>query len=219
MSKSISSLVYRPPHFPYLSIAYLDDDVIVVDKPGGLLSVPGKADGLGDCVASRAAAAFPVALIVHRLDLDTSGLIMLGRSKDAHRILSGQFEKRIIKKAYHAEIWGAPAEDSGVISLPLRTDWENRPRQKVCHESGREAVTSWEVLERREKTTLVALYPKTGRSHQLRVHMAEMGCPIIGDPFYAFGEARAASTNMALRAVHLAWRSPTGGEWVEVNAP
>lgn len=217
MSRKPPPLVYRPPRHPYLSIAHLDEDAVVVDKPAGLLSVPGKSPDLADCVEARAKAAFPETLMVHRLDLATSGLILLARNRRAQRIISGQFEKRIVKKAYLAEIWGAPDEACGVISLPLRADWPNRPRQMVCHEHGREAVTEWEVLERRRETTLIRLRPLTGRSHQLRVHMAEIGHPIIGDPIYATGPALAAAPELALRAVALAWRSPADGAWVRVT--
>ncbi len=209
-------LDYRPPHAPYLAIAYSDAHVIVIDKPQGLLSVPGKGDHLADCVAARAKAAFPVALIVHRIDLDTGGLLMLARSKDAQRILSGQFEKRIIEKTYMAEVWGAPADDSGTIDLPMRVDWPNRPRQMVCHEEGRSAVTDW-VVERRGETSLMRLHPKTGRSHQLRVHMAAIGHQILGDSLYATGPALQASPKLRLFATQIRWRCPGDGTWREVN--
>lgn len=218
MSLKPPPLVYRPPHAPYLSIAHIDDHVLVIDKPGGLLSVPGKTPDLADCVEARAQAAFPEALIVHRLDMDTSGLILMARSKRAQRLISGQFEKRIIQKTYEAEIWGGPGEDAGLIDLPLRADWPNRPRQMVCHESGRSARTRWEVAERKEATTLMRLHPETGRSHQLRVHMAEMGWPICGDPFYATGDALRAAPALALRAVMIAWRCPEDGAWRRVEA-
>lgn len=211
-------LVYRPPHAPYLPIAYVDPHVIVVDKPSGLLSVPGKAADLTDCVEARAQAAFPEALIVHRLDMDTSGLILLARDKRAHRILSGQFAKRIILKTYRAEVWGAPEGDVGEIALPLRADWPNRPRQMVCHEAGKPALTRWEVAERRAATTVLTLRPTTGRSHQLRVHLSAMGWPILGDPFYACGPALAAAPMLALRAMSLEWRCPGDGAWRRVDA-
>ena len=178
---------YRPPHAPYLSIAHLDDETLVVDKPSGLLSVPGKGPQLADCVEARAQAAIPGALIVHRLDMDTAGLILLARNPRAHRILSGQFEKRLIEKRYIADLWGAPPTEEGEVALPLRADWPNRPRQMVCHRSGKPALTRWRILSRKGNLTRVALTPHTGRSHQLRVHMAAIGCPIAGDPIYADG--------------------------------
>lgn len=210
---------YRPPHPPYLSVVQMDEEVIVIDKPSGLLAVPGKEAGLADCVEARAAAAFPVALVVHRLDMDTSGLMLLARSKRAQRILNGQFAKRIIEKTYMAEVWGAPPEESGVISLPLTADWPNRPRQMVDRETGKPAVTHWEVAERRGETTLMRLFPETGRSHQLRVHMAAIGHPIIGDPFYAAGAARAASRRLALYATGIRWRRPQDGAWSGASLP
>ncbi|MEM7545822.1 MAG: RluA family pseudouridine synthase [Pseudomonadota bacterium] len=203
-------LVYRPPHAPYLPIAYVDDHVIVVDKPQGLLSVPGK--GLPDCVEARAQAIFPEALITHRIDMDTGGLLLMARSKRAQRILSGQFEKRIIEKTYLAEVWAAPEDDEGQITLPLRADWPNRPRQMVCHEAGKAAETRWTVL-RRGTTSLLRLHPRTGRSHQLRVHMAAIGHPIIGDPIYADGAARAAAPQLQLFATEIGWRCPGDGAW------
>ena len=204
-------LDYRPPHAPYLSIAHVDEDAIVVDKPCGLLSVPGK--GLPDCVEARARAVFPEALIVHRLDMDTAGLILLARNKRAQRILSGQFEKRSVRKLYAAEVWGAPAGASGEIDLPLRADWPNRPRQMVCRDHGKPALTRWEAAERRGATTLMRLRPETGRSHQLRVHMAALGHPILGDPIYGRGEAGP----MRLAAVEIAWRRPSDGGWACVR--
>lgn len=212
-------LIYRPPHAPYLPIAYLDDDIIVVDKPSGLLSVPGKGAHLTDCVEARAQAALPGALIVHRLDMDTSGLILLARNKRAQRIISGQFAKRITRKTYYAVVAGAPEATSGLIDLPLRADWPNRPRQMVCHEMGKAAVTRWEVVERSTRSALLRLMPETGRSHQLRIHLAEIGHPILGDPIYATGVARTAAPRLMLHAEHLAWRQPIDGLWCEATAP
>ncbi len=202
---------YRPPHAPYLPIAYMDDEVVVVDKPSGLLSVPGKTPDLDDCVEARAKKWLPSAHIVHRLDMDTSGLIILARSKRGQRDLSKQFEQREIGKTYMAIIWGGPDADEGVIDLPLIADWPRRPLQKVCHETGKPAVTHWRVVRRNAQTTLIRLTPETGRSHQLRVHMLSLGCPIIGDPFYSEGEALAASDRLELHATELEWRCPGDG--------
>lgn len=212
-------LIYRPPHAPFLPIAHLDEDVVVVDKPSGLLSVPGKGAHLSDCVEARAQAAVPGALIVHRLDMDTSGLILLARSKRAQRILSGQFAKRIICKTYFAVVAGIPDATSGVIDLPLRADWPNRPRQMVCYEHGKPAVTRWEIASQVGADALLKLMPVTGRSHQLRIHLAHMGHPILGDPIYATGAALAGAQRLMLHAARLAWRRPLDGSWVEVTAP
>ena len=202
---------YRSPHAPYLPIAYMDDEVLVIDKPSGLLSVPGKTPDLDDCVEARAKAWLRSAHIVHRLDMDTSGLIILARSKAGQRDLSKQFEQREIAKTYMAIIWGGPDADEGVIDLPLIADWPRRPLQKVCHETGKKAVTHWQVVRRDTKTSLVRLKPETGRSHQLRVHMLSLGHPIIGDPFYAEGDALAASPRLELHATELGWRCPGDG--------
>ncbi len=209
-------LIYRPPPGA-LRVVHLDADAVVVEKPAGLLSVPGKGEGMADCAEARVAAAFPGALTVHRLDLATSGLMIFARNARAQRILSGQFEKRIVQKRYEAEVWGAPEADAGRIEAPLRADWPNRPKQVIAAD-GRMAVTEWEVMERRGRTTLLSLRPLTGRSHQIRVHLAAgLGLPILGDPLYAAGEALAASPRLELYAVFLAWRRPEDGAWAEAR--
>lgn len=207
---------YHPPHPPYLPIAHMDDEVIAVDKPANLLSVPGKTPDLNDCVESRAQLAFGRAFIVHRLDMATSGLILLARTKAAQRSLSMQFEAREISKTYHALVQGDVAGDGGEVDLPLRADWPNRPLQMVCHEQGKPSRTLWEVVERRTGATLLRLTPVTGRSHQLRVHMRAIGHPIVGDPFYGCGEAEA--PRLMLHASSIAWRRKDGAT-VTASAP
>lgn len=177
-------------------------------KPAGLLSVPGKPPEMDDCVETRAQRAFGRAFICHRLDMATSGLILLARSKAAQRSLSMQFEAREISKTYHALVQGEVAEDAGEIDLPLRTDWPNRPLQMVCPESGKPSRTLWEVEERRDGATLLRLTPVTGRSHQLRVHLMAIGHPIVGDPFYGEGEAEA--PRLMLHASRIEWRRVDG---------
>ena len=179
---------YDPPMGP-LVIAYQDDQIIVVDKPSGLLSVPGKTVGRRDCVELRLRAMHPESLLVHRLDCDTSGVMIFARSKAAQGFLGQEFEKRRSEKTYIARLWGRLMPEAGRVDLPLGTDWPNRPRQMVDHENGRAAQTDWQVLGYDGQTTRVALYPLTGRSHQLRVHMLELGHPILGDPIYATGPA------------------------------
>lgn len=210
---------YSPPYGPYLSVAHADADVVAVVKPVGLLSVPGKPAHLADCVDARAAAAWPGARIVHRLDMDTSGLILVARNTRAHRILSGQFAKRIVRKTYVARVWGEITEDDGEIDAPLRADWPHRPRQMICREAGRPALTKWRVLARAHGETRLELTPVTGRSHQLRVHLASIGHPILGDPIYAAGAALAGHVRMMLHAERLAWRSPADGAWTAAEAP
>ena len=140
----------------------------MVAKPSGLLSVPGRGPHLADCLLARVQAVFPEALLVHRLDRDTSGVMVFALSPHAQRHLGLQFEKRQVKKTYVARVWGSMAEDAGTVDLPLIVDWPNRPRQKVDFEAGRAAVTDWTVVRRLEQETRVRLMPKTGRSHQLR---------------------------------------------------
>ena len=186
----------------------MDDEVIAVVKPAGLLSVPGKPPDMDDCVEKRAQAAFGRAFICHRLDMATSGLILLARTKAAQRSLSMQFEARKISKTYHALVQGEVAGDAGDIDLPLITDWPNRPLQKVCHETGKPSRTLWRAEERRAGATLLRLTPVTGRSHQLRVHLMAIGHPIIGDPFYGGGEAEA--PRLMLHASRIGWRKLDG---------
>ncbi len=213
-----ASFVYDPPVDPYLQVLHRDEELLVVDKPSGLLSVPGKAAEHSDCLESRAQAAWPEARIVHRLDMDTSGVMVLAMNPAAHRHLGLQFERRKTRKSYIAEVWGLMSADEGEVDLPLICDWPNRPKQMVSFEHGKPALTRWQVLERRERTTRVRLFPHTGRSHQLRVHMLSLGHPIIGDRFYAQGEALTASKRLALHAESLEMHHPANGERVAFQA-
>ncbi|MEM1066379.1 MAG: pseudouridine synthase [Pseudomonadota bacterium] len=208
---------YSPPDGP-LDILHVDHEVLVVNKPAGLLSVPGKGEHLADCLLARVQAAFPEALLVHRLDRDTSGVIVFAMSPHAQRHLGLQFEKRMVKKEYVARVWGHPKDDGGTIDLPLIVDWPNRPIQKVDHSEGRAAVTDWTVTRREaDGTARIKLQPQTGRSHQLRVHCREIGHPILGDPFYATGAARA-YPRLMLHAERLRFRHPDGGRGLTFRA-
>ncbi|TYC75862.1 RNA pseudouridine synthase [Stappia sp. BW2] len=209
-----ASFVYAPPLEPFLTVLHADDDLLVLDKPSGLLSVPGKAAEHSDCIESRAQERYADARIVHRLDMDTSGVMVLARNPAAHRHLGLQFERRKTLKTYIADIWGSPIENEGEIDLPLICDWPNRPKQMVSLELGKPALTRWQVLERNETTTRVRLFPHTGRSHQLRVHMLALGHPIAGDRFYAEGAALAASARLALHAETLELHHPANGDRV-----
>ncbi|MGV8950327.1 MAG: RluA family pseudouridine synthase [Cypionkella sp.] len=213
----IPDFVYSPPDVP-LDILFEDDQIIVVNKPAGLLSVPGKLEGRSDCLSSRLQSAYWDALLVHRLDCDTSGVMIFARTKQAQGFLGQEFEKRRAKKTYLAKVWGNLTPDQGHIDLPLCTDWPNRPRQMVDHENGRAAQTDWQVLGRDEVGTRVRLFPLTGRSHQLRVHMLAQGCPILGDPIYATGAARD-FPRLMLHAETLSLHHPATGEWVSFAAP
>lgn len=210
------SATYNPPDTP-LRILHEDAELLGVDKPEGLLSVPGKGEHLADCLLTRVQAVFPHALLVHRLDRDTSGVMVFALSAHAQRHLGLQFEKRQTKKTYVARVWGEVAEDSGTVDLPLCVDWPNRPKQHVNHEIGKAAVTAWKVLRRGDHETRMRLMPQTGRSHQLRVHMLELGHPIIGDPFYASGAALD-HPRMMLHAEELKLRSPADGQWIRLRA-
>ncbi len=181
---------YDPPMGP-LVILHQDDHVMVLDKPSGLLSVPGKTAGRRDCLELRLRAAYPETLLVHRLDCDTSGVMIFARSKAAQGFLGQEFEKRRAQKTYIAKLWGHLAPNTGRVDLPLCTDWPNRPRQQVDHLNGRAAQTDWQVISHEGDLTRVQLHPLTGRSHQLRVHMLALGHPILGDPIYANGAALA----------------------------
>ncbi|MEP3639262.1 MAG: pseudouridine synthase [Paracoccaceae bacterium] len=208
---------YNPPDDP-LNIVYEDSEVLALDKPSGLLSVPGKGPELSDCLISRVQTVFPHALLVHRLDRDTSGVMIFGLSQHAQRHLGLQFEKRQMKKTYVARVWGTVAEDTGTVDLPLCVDWPNRPKQHVDPENGKASVTDWKVLRREaDGTTRMRLMPQTGRSHQLRVHMLEIGHPILGDPFYADGPA-GDFPRLMLHAEELRLRSPADGRGVRVRA-
>ncbi len=207
---------YAPPDLP-LAILHADHEVLVVDKPHGLLSVPGKGAHLADCLIARVQAVYPEALLVHRLDRDTSGVMVFALSAHAQRHLGLQFEKRQMRKTYVARIWGKLAEKTGTVDLPLIVDWPNRPRQMVDFENGKAAVTDWRVVRASDTESRVRLYPKTGRSHQLRVHMKAIGHPILGDPFYADGAARDYERLM-LHAENLRFRHPDGGAGVSYSA-
>lgn len=167
-----------------IDILYADDDLIVVNKPPQLLSVPGRGEHKQDCLVNRLQADFAGARIVHRLDCDTSGIMVLAMHAESHRRLSKQFELRQVDKTYLARIEGHLPSAQGGIDLPLALDWHNRPMHKVDFIYGKHAETAWQVLSETESTTLVRLFPHTGRSHQLRVHMLSMGCPMVGDMLY-----------------------------------
>jgi tRNA pseudouridine32 synthase/23S rRNA pseudouridine746 synthase len=200
-------------------VVHADHELVVVDKPAGLLSVPGKGDHLADCMIARVQRLFPDALLVHRLDLDTSGVMVFALTRHAQRVLSAQFEDRHAKKVYRARLWGHLQPKEGRVDLPLIVDWPNRPRQHVNHETGKPAQTDWRVLGHDpDGTTRVRLFPLTGRSHQLRVHMQALGHPILGDPLYAAGPARD-FPRLMLHAESLRFRHPDSGKGMTFSAP
>ena len=211
--------VYQPPLSPFLSLLYHDDDVIVVNKPSGLLSVPGKAPEHRDSLITRIQRVYPDARIVHRLDMATSGVMVVAQHKDSHRQLSRQFELRQTAKRYFARVAGVPAQSSGSVDLPLICDWPNRPKQKVDFESGKPALTHYKVVQQDATEALVALIPITGRSHQLRVHMLELGHPILGDRLYGTPSVIASAPRLQLHAETLSFTHPTSGKRMQFSAP
>ncbi len=207
---------YDPPQDP-LEILHEDAQVLVVNKPAGLLSVPGRGPQLAECLLTRVQAAFPDALLVHRLDRDTSGVIVFALTAHAQRNLSMQFEKRSTRKTYVARVSGVLDPKTGTVDLPLIVDWPNRPLQMVCHETGKPALTDWRVVRYDGDTTRVKLMPKTGRSHQLRVHMLALGHVILGDPLYAEGAARA-YPRLMLHSEELRLKHPESGKSMKFRA-
>ena len=202
--------IYNPPLEPYVSIIHRDADILVLDKPSGLLSVPGRHPALSDSLATRVQEQFPTALMINRLDKDTSGLGLMSLNRKAHAAIAAQFECRTTRKSYVAEVWGHVENDEGLIDLPLAIDPENKPRHRVDHQNGKPAQTRWQVVERRENTTRINLFPLTGRTHQLRVHMKALGHVILGDEFYADGAALTAADRLLLHAEEIAFQHPDG---------
>ncbi len=196
-----------------LDIRHADADCLVVIKPAGLPSVPGRGEALHDCLARRVQARFADALVVHRLDMATSGLMLFARGTAAQRRLGDAFATRRIHKRYVAVVAGQPADEFGEIALPLAADWPNRPRQKVDLERGKASLTRWRVLERDTVRGLarLELEPLTGRSHQLRVHLSALGHAIVGDALYAAPEVCALAPRLLLHASGLGFEQPSSG--------
>ncbi|MGR3577434.1 MAG: RluA family pseudouridine synthase [Sagittula sp.] len=208
---------YSPPSGDIV-VLHEDSDLLVVDKPAGLLLVPGKGEDLADCLLSRLEAAFPTVRLVHRLDRDTSGVMVFGLTAHAQRHLGAQFEARKTKKTYVARVAGRLEPKSGEVDLPLIVDWPNRPRQMVCHETGKPALTGWKVMKASDTESRVRLFPYTGRSHQLRVHMLALGHPILGDELYA-PETAAQYPRMMLHAEELRLSHPESGKGMTFRQP
>ena len=211
MSGQLQNPIYNPPLEPYISILHRDESLLVLDKQSGLLSVPGRDPALADSLATRVQKQFPSALMINRLDKDTSGIILMSLNKKAHAAIARQFESRTTKKIYQAIVWGELTGESGDIDLPLAIDPDNKPRHRVDLDNGRPSQTQWRVLERLPlPATRLELRPLTGRTHQLRVHLKALGHPILGDEFYASSEALAASERLLLHAEELSFQHPDG---------
>ena len=210
---------YAPPMRTYLNIVFKDEHLLVLNKPSGLLTVPGKALEHKDSLELRVQRVYPTAKIVHRLDMATSGLLVMALDKDTHRQLSKQFELRQTRKTYIARVYGEVSGERGSVDLPLICDWPNRPKQMVCQQRGKPSLTHWRVLERNDNSTRMELTPVTGRSHQLRVHMLSLGHPILGDRLYAHSDALAMAQRLQLHAQTLGFTHPVTELPLELSAP
>ena len=209
---------YNPPPHTGLDIIYLDDSLLVVNKPSGLLSVPGRGEDKKDSLVTRVQHEYPEALPVHRLDMATSGLMLMAKNKEMQGLLGKMFEQRQISKCYMAIIDGRLEQDSGEINLPLITDWPNRPLQKVDHNIGKSALTRYKVLQydSTNNTSRIELIPETGRTHQLRVHMQAIGHAIVGDRLYAAAEVQKKSDRLLLHAERLTFIHPVNEQEIEL---
>lgn len=218
--------IYAPPQHPRLDILYQDDAIIVLNKPSGLLSVPGRLPEHSDSIASRVQELFPTAAIVHRLDMCTSGVILMALTKAAQSHISRQFQQRSTAKYYYARLEGIPAATNGSIDLPLRCDWPNRPRQMIDFIEGKPALTHWQVIAQQQASddnnqqasATVLLKPVTGRSHQLRLHMLALGTPILGDELYASKKGIAEAEHLQLHAAMLEIEHPLSSEKITFKA-
>lgn len=202
-----------------IPVLYVDEHLLVVNKPTHLLCVPGRGPDKQDCVLSRLLPDYPDARVVHRLDMDTSGVMLFARTPEAQRELSRQFEARETGKQYVALVSGALPDAEGLVDAPMRKDMEQRlpPRHIIDWEQGKSARTRWQVLEAGNEWSRVRLFPETGRSHQLRVHMNYLGCPIVGDPIYGGGRQQA--PRLMLHAEQLEFKHPQSLEWLSFAAP
>lgn len=209
-------LFILPACFEQVKLLYLDEFFLLIDKPSRLLSVPGRHPLNRDSVIVRLQADYPSAGIVHRLDFDTSGIMVIPLGKTALSHISRQFQARKVIKHYTAVVDGIVELDSGVVDLPIAADKDNRPKYKICHLEGKPSITEYRVLNRdlAANTTLLLLHPITGRSHQLRLHMQALGHPILGCEFYAHPEAQQKAARLLLHATDLVFEHPHTGAQV-----
>ena len=204
--------VYLVPHSQEeIRILHEDDDLLLVRKPDLLLSIPGRHPANKDCLITRLQKTWPSASIVHRLDLDTSGIMVVPLNKASHSHISRQFQERKVQKSYLAVVYGTIEGDTGIVDLPIAGDWPNKPKQKICHQSGKPAVTRFTVIERHPDRTRLLLEPETGRTHQLRIHMSEIGHPILGCDMYAHEAALGMASRLMLHATTLSFTHPSSG--------
>ncbi|MEL6860920.1 MAG: RluA family pseudouridine synthase [Pseudomonadota bacterium] len=206
---------YNPPPASALKTVYVDEHIVVCDKPSGLLSVPGRGPEKAICASSLLGERHGPVFVVHRLDMDTSGCMVLARSLEGQRRLSRQFEKRQVAKTYHALLEGALHPDAGTVDKAIAKFSHQRPLRHLDPD-GREAITHWQVTARTAGTTRVELTPKTGRSHQLRLHMKSLGHPILGDVFYGDPNSH---ERLCLHATVLRFEHPATGEKLTLSTP
>ncbi|MFT4823688.1 MAG: tRNA pseudouridine32 synthase/23S rRNA pseudouridine746 synthase [Halioglobus sp.] len=211
---------YMVPHSKEaIIILHEDDDLLLVRKPDLLLSIPGRHPLNKDCLLTRLRENYPSASMVHRLDLDTSGIMVIPLNKPTHAHISRQFQERRVEKSYIAIVYGRISDDVGEINLPIAVDWNNRPKQIICAERGKSALTRYQVLAREKDRTRVLLRPVTGRSHQLRIHLRELGHPILGCDMYAHEEALKMAPRLMLHATELGFEHPATGKWLSGECP
>ena len=215
----VTSHAYVPPVRQVLSFLHVSAQLVIIDKPSGLLTVPGRGSDKSDCLLSRVQVEFPDAMVVRRLDMSTSGIIVMGRGAYYQRELSVLFQDRNVKKHYQAIVDGQmPLGEEGEITLPIAADWPNRPLQKIDLIAGRASVTRYRVIsvDRQTDTSRIELVPITGRTHQLRVHMEYAGHPILGDGLYGSEESRAKAARLMLHASFIEFVNPATGRLLSV---
>lgn len=200
-------------------VQYADNNIVIANKPSGLLSVPGRGPEKQECLLSHLLPLYPTIKIVHRLDMDTSGLMVLALNAEAHRNLSRQFQERETDKTYHAICAGIPSQQQGTMKLPMRCDWERRPLQMIDFKQGKSAETHWKILKQDSDRFLIELTPITGRSHQLRLHMKSLGHPILGDNLYADPMTLNMSKRLLLHATTLSFKHPVTQKTLNFNCP
>lgn len=212
--------IYRVPHNPEAPrIIYADEHLLLVHKPDLLLTVPGRHPDNRDCMITRLQIRYPDALVVHRLDLDTSGILIVARGKAVHAALSRLFQERRVEKRYRAWVAGTVTADEGEIDLPIARDWLQRPLQKICAETGRASLTRYRVLERDGQRSFLELEPVTGRTHQLRIHCNALGHPILGCDLYAPPAILGSAPRLMLHATRIAFPHPVTGATLVGHSP
>ncbi len=213
MSASLDDLAILPPCLEQIKILAVDPDFLIINKPSGLLSVPGRHPQNRDSVIARLQQDYPSAAIVHRLDFDTSGIMVIPLNKAALSHISKQFQARIVTKHYTAVVAGLIEKEEGRIDLPIAADPDNRPKYKICPTTGKPSLTEYQVLSRdiHQNATRVYLHPITGRSHQLRLHLQAIGHPILGCVFYG-GDFAQAAPRLLLHATDISFAHPRTGQ-------